>query len=297
MVFFHTCAPPVRPLLKRFFLWEAIFVQEKWGFLENVPHDAAINMALDEALLNWHHEGKIPPTLRFYQWIAPTLSIGHFQKVDGKIDVEGIQNHQCQFVRRMTGGSAVLHDDELTYSIVISEQHPAIASSIRQAYYDLSKGILRGYQNLNIPVDYAESFSKERSSICFERPAFYEMVADGKKISGNAQTRKKGVLLQHGSIPISMNVDMLFDLFLFPSERVKERKKQAFWKKATTINQVTQRKHSYETVKTAFLEGFGEGLNIELEPFTLTKSQWNEVYDLAERKYTDNTIKGVVSYA
>ncbi|MDY7046300.1 MAG: lipoate--protein ligase family protein [Bacillota bacterium] len=273
-------------------------MHEQWGFLENVPHDASINMALDEALLHWHYEGKIPPTLRFYRWMKPTLSIGHFQKVDGKIDLEGVKKHQCQFVRRMTGGSAVLHDDELTYSIVISEDHPMIASSIRQAYYDLSKGILKGYQNLGIEATYAESFSKERSSICFERPAFYEMVADGKKLSGNAQTRKKGVLLQHGSIPITMNIDLLFDLFLFPSDKLKERKKQGFWKKATTINQLTNQAHSYETIKPAFMEGFSKGLNIKLEPFSLTKSQWDEVYKLAETNYSDeNTRKGAVTHA
>lgn len=271
-------------------------MKEQWGLLENVPHDAAINMALDEALLKWHHEGEIPPTLRFYQWIAPTLSVGHFQKIDGKIDLDGIRKHQCQFVRRMTGGSAVLHDDELTYSIVISEDHPSIATSIRQAYYDLSKGILQGYKNLGIEATYADSLSKERSSICFERPAFYELVVDGKKLSGNAQTRKKGILLQHGSIPISMNIDMLFDLFVFPNERIKQRKKQAFWNKATTINRLLQEHVSYEIVKEAFKKGFSDALDIELKAFSLTKSQWSEVYELAEAKYANPPLKGAVSH-
>ncbi|RFA36675.1 octanoyltransferase [Virgibacillus dokdonensis] len=271
-------------------------MKEQWGFLENVPHDAAINMALDEALLHWHKEGKIPPTLRFYQWRKPTLSVGHFQKIAGKIDLDGIKKHQCQLVRRMTGGSAVLHDDELTYSIVISESHPAIASSIRQAYYDLSKGILEGYKNLGIEAGYAELASKERSNICFERPAFYEMVADGKKLSGNAQTRKKGVLLQHGSIPISMDIDMLFDMFIFPSEKLKARKKQAFWNKATTINRILQKDVSYDTVKAAFKKGFSDGLGIELTKFSLTKSQWNEVYQLAEKEYANLPLEGVVSH-
>ncbi|API91782.1 octanoyltransferase LipM [Virgibacillus pantothenticus] len=271
-------------------------MKEQWGFLENVPHDAAINMALDEALLQWHYEEKIPPTLRFYQWRKPTLSIGHFQKLEGRIDLEGVQKHQCQLVRRMTGGSAVLHDDELTYSIVISESHPSVASSIRQAYYDLSKGILEGYNHLGIKASYAESVSKERSNICFERPAFYEMVVDGKKLSGNAQTRKKGVLLQHGSIPISMNVDMLFDMFIFPNEKIKMRKKQAFWNKATTINRILQKNISYDTVKAAFKKGFSEGLEIELKEFSLTKSQWNEVYRLAEKKYANLPLEGAVSH-
>ncbi|MFS0752109.1 biotin/lipoate A/B protein ligase family protein [Oceanobacillus sp. 1P07AA] len=272
-------------------------MREKWAFLENTPQDAAINMALDEALLHWHRKGEIPPALRFYRWNKPTLSIGYFQKVDGKIDFQGMKKHHCQLVRRMTGGSAVLHEDELTYSIVISEEHERVASSIRQAYYDLSKGILRAYQLLGIQVDYAsEQISKERSTICFEQPAFYELVANGKKISGNAQIRKRGILLQHGSIPISMNVEMLFDLFQFSTEQLKKRKKQGFYKKATTINTELGEKQSYEVVRNAFQQGFSEILNIELEPITLTDEQWKEVYQIAEANYSENNIKGAVSH-
>ncbi len=272
-------------------------LREKWAFVENTPQDAAINMALDEALLHWHQKGEIPPTLRFYRWNEPTLSIGYFQKVDGKIDLEGIKKHQCQLVRRMTGGSAVLHDDELTYSIVISERHERVASSIRQAYYDLSKGILRAYQLLGIEVDYAhEPISKNRSTICFEQPAFYELLANGKKISGNAQIRKKGILLQHGSIPISMNVEMLFDLLQFPTDQIKKRKRQGFYERATTINKELGEKQSYKVVRDAFQQGFSEILNIELEPITLTEEQWKEVYQIAEAKYSKSNIKGAVSH-
>ncbi|WP_077324598.1 lipoate--protein ligase family protein [Virgibacillus siamensis] len=257
----------------------------KWGILDSGFHDASVNMALDEALLNWHSEGKIPPVLRFYGWKKPSLSLGHFQK-DAEINYRNLQKHQCQHVRRLTGGSAVLHDDELTYSIVISEKNPGIPSSIQEAYYVLSKGIIQGYKNLGIEANYAEDLSRERSAICFERPAFYEMVADGKKLSGNAQTRKRGVLLQHGSIPLSIDEIMLFDLFVFPNEEVKARKRRAFAKKAAAINQLTEQKQTYDTVKKAFYEGFRDGLDLQLEPFTLSESQWNEVFHLAETNYS-----------
>lgn len=265
----------------------------KWGLLDSGFHDASINMALDEALLNWHSEGKIPPVLRFYGWSSPSLSLGHFQK-ESEIDFSNLKKHQCQLVRRLTGGSAVLHDDELTYSIIISEKNRDIPSSIQEAYYVLSKGIVQGYKNLGINANYAEDLTKERSAICFERPAFYEMVADGKKLSGNAQTRKRGVLLQHGSIPLSIDTDMLFDLFAFPNEQVKEKKQRAFTKKATTINQLTEQQHTHETVKQAFYEGFKHGLDIQLEPFTLSENQWDEVIDLAKTNYSTKQITGSV---
>ncbi|RKQ16850.1 lipoate--protein ligase family protein [Oceanobacillus bengalensis] len=263
-------------------------MSEEWYFLDSGHQDAAVNMALDELLLSWHSEDKIQPTLRFYGWKDPTLSAGQFQKVHKSIDFDAIHKYNCQFVRRLTGGSAVLHDDELTYSIVVSEDHPAIPTSIREAYHVLSKGLYEGFKHLGIQVDFAypdRSAAKERTAVCFEKAAFYEMVVDGKKLSGNAQTRKKGVLLQHGSIPMSMNIDMLYDLFRFPSEKVKIRKRDAFQEKAITINQLTNKVHTYNLMKEAFYKGFQTALNISLLPFELSTEQWDEVYELAAKKY------------
>ncbi|WP_143833770.1 lipoate--protein ligase family protein [Oceanobacillus senegalensis] len=264
-------------------------MQEEWLFLNSGYEDAAINMALDECLLNWHSEGEIPPTLRFYGWNKPTLSVGQFQKVHRSINFEAIHNYHCQFVRRLTGGSAVLHDNELTYSIVVSEDHPAIPASIREAYYVLSQGLYEGFKNLGIQVDYAMPDRKdtmERTAVCFEKAAFYEMIVNGKKLSGNAQTRKNGVLLQHGSIPMSLDTDMLYDLFRFPSEKIKQRKREAFQRKATTIDELTNQSHTYDMMKNAFYQGFQKGLNITLHPFELTTQQWEQVHQLAETKYS-----------
>lgn len=245
-------------------------------------------MAFDECLINWHSEGKIPPTLRFYGWSAPSLSVGYFQKVENKIDFEAIVRHNCQFVRRLTGGSAVLHDDELTYSLVISESEPGIPKSVQEAYYTLSKGVLEGYKNLGIPAEYELEKKRSesgRTAICFEKPAIYEMVVNGKKLSGNAQTRKKGVLLQHGSLPISINTTMLFDLFQFSTDKLRERQRNGFSKKAITINQLTDEKVNDEILKKAFKEGFKNGLNIDFHPLKLSEDDWNEVKELAKTKY------------
>ncbi|HEX6593157.1 MAG TPA: lipoate--protein ligase family protein [Bacillota bacterium] len=268
-------------------------MQEQWGFLDSGCLDAAVNMALDESLLKWHSEGKIPPTLRFYGWKKPSLSVGRFQNVEQMIDFDGIKRHKCQFVKRLTGGSGVLHDDELTYSIVISEQRSYIPKSIRKAYYHLSKGLLEGYKNLGIQASYTAPKDKERdkqSAVCFEKPAFYELVYNEKKLSGNAQTRKKGVLLQHGSIPITINEQMLFDLFRFPTEEVRERKRRNFKHKAITIEQITQKQHTFGDIKSAFYKGFQTGLNIALKPIELSPNQWKEVYDLADKKYKTEVL-------
>ncbi len=263
-------------------------MQEEWGFIDTGSQDASINMAIDELLLHWHSEGKIPPTLRFYRWAAPSLSIGRFQKAERTIDFNGIAKHNCQFVRRLTGGSAVLHDNELTYSLVVSEQHPAIPKSVREAYYILSKGVWEGYKNLGIAADYAipkENTGLDRNPVCFEKIAYYEMTVEGKKISGNAQTRKKGVLLQHGSIPMSIDEQMLFDRLHFPAERVRQRRRDRFSQKAITINEYTNKTHEYLSLKEAFYKGFQTGLGITLKPFKLSKAQWEEVLYLTHTKY------------
>lgn len=263
-------------------------METNWGLLDTGYHSAAINMALDECLLNWQSEGKIPPTLRFYGWSKPTLSIGYFQRAK-TISFEGIKKHDCDFVRRLTGGSAVLHADELTYSLVISENDPGIPKSVTKAYYVLTQGVLEGYKNLGVEADFAipeRELDNERSAICFEKPSFYEMLVDGKKICGNAQTRKRGVLLQHGSLPISVDNDLLFDLFAFSSEEMRERRKARFAGKATTIHEVTGKTFTYEEMVEAFKNGFAKGLSITLTPYELTDKQWAEVKHLAETKYT-----------
>ena len=182
-----------------------------------------------------------------------------------------------------------MHDDELTYSLVISEKHPLIPISVKQAYYKLSKGVLEGYKNLGIHVDYAipkrRQKGKEKTAVCFEKLSYYEMVFNGKKISGNAQTRKKGVLLQHGSIPMSMDHTLVFDLFQFPSDKHRTRQRERFASRATTINEITNKKHTYDMLTDAFKKGFKTGLDITLKPFELTKEQWKEVHQLAETKY------------
>lgn len=261
---------------------------ETWYLLDTKHEEAHINMAIDEALLLWHSKNEIPPTLRFYGWKKPSLSIGHFQNVDKTIDLSGLKQHNCQLVRRLTGGSAVLHDDELTYSIIVSEEHPKIPSTVNEAYYELTKGILLGYKYLGVQAQFAmpqTHLRKERTAVCFEKPAIYELLADGKKLSGNAQTRQHGVLLQHGSIPLSFDIDMLFDLFKYNSEDIRQRQKKKFLHRATSIKELTKKDYTYDDLREAFTKAFKNTLNVKFEKFELSKKQWAFIFELAERKY------------
>ena len=113
---------------------------ETWYFIDSGVKRPAYNMAFDEVLIDWHSRGLIPPVLRFYGWKPAGLSLGHFQKTVGRIDIDAAKAKGIDIVRRPTGGLAVLHDKELTYSVVVSEKHEKMSPSIIEAYRVLSKG-------------------------------------------------------------------------------------------------------------------------------------------------------------
>jgi len=270
--------------------------KERWRFIDSGDCSPAFNMALDEALLEWHSEGKIPPTIRFYGWNPPTLSIGYFQKVEKEIDMEAVKKHGLGFVRRPTGGRGVLHDQELTYSVIVSEAHPKMPQTVTEAYRVISQGILEGFRFLGLDAYFAVPKTEEekadlknpRSAVCFDAPSWYELVVEGRKVAGSAQTRQKGVILQHGSILLDLDEEMLFRLFKYPNERVKERLRQNFKHKAVAINELTERKITLPEAKEAFFKGFEKGLEIVLEPYTLSAEEMAYVNELAEKKYASD---------
>lgn len=267
--------------------------KEVWRYIDSGNCSPAFNMALDEALLEWHSVGKIPPTIRFYGWNPATLSIGYFQKVEKEIDLEAVKKYGLGFVRRPTGGRGVLHDQELTYSVIVSEEHPEMPKTVTEAYRVISEGILEGFKNLGLDAYFAiprtdeekQGLKSPRSAVCFDAPSWYELVVEGRKVAGSAQTRQKGVILQHGSILLDLDEDMLFDLFKYPNDRVKERMQRAFKSKAVATNTLREKPVTIEEAKKAFKEGFEKGLHIDLEPYVLTTEEIEYVNNIAKRKY------------
>ncbi|PLT30265.1 lipoate--protein ligase family protein [Peribacillus deserti] len=266
--------------------------KETWLFIDSGVNTPSFNMALDEALLNWHSKGLIPPVIRFYEWNPPGMSVGYFQKVHGRIDVEAVHNKGFQLVRRMTGGRAVLHDQELTYSVIVGEQHPKMPKTVTEAYRVISQGLLEGFRELGIDAELAvpdkgKIIGKTNSAVCFDESSWYELIAGGRKSAGSSQCRQKGVILQHGSIPLEIDEEILFDCFIYANERVKERARKAFQGKAASINELTGKQSDMKEVKDAFYKGFQKGLDIILEPYKLTPEQLAEVKNIEEKYLSD----------
>ena len=264
---------------------------QNWNFINSNARSPAYNMALDELLMSWQKERDFLPTLRFYFWDVPTLTIGHFQNAKKDINFEKVKEHGVEFVRRQTGGKAVLHDNELTYSVTLPENYPNMPKDVVSAYRVLTQGLIEGYREIGLYPKFSipSDEKQEKTAVCFDTPSMYEVVIDNKKIAGSAQVRKNDMILQHGSVPLSINIDMLYDMFLFKSDRLKERLKSDFVKKASGIKNFLNKELELQDLIEPFKKGFAKGLNISLTNYTLSEKEEQEVKELAKNKYeSDN---------
>ncbi len=248
------------------------------------------NMAVDEAILRACERGEVPTTLRFYQWDPPCLSLGYFQDVQKEVNMDGLKEAGFDLVRRATGGKAVLHDDELTYSVVVSEKD--LPGSVLETYHRISEALVLGLTNLGIPATIAalergvtSRDPRFRQAACFSAPSWYEIVAHGKKVIGSAQNRKNGVILQHGSIPFKFDAKRVVMCLNTSSTEHAKRMETMLAKKATGVSQALGRDVSREELERELVKGFRDALGWELEPGELTCAEDTEARELAEEKY------------
>ncbi|GAM09147.1 octanoyltransferase LipM [Geobacter sp. OR-1] len=183
-----------------------------WRLIDTGPLSGPENMAIDEALLACFDPENSAPVLRFYGWNPPALSLGRFQDSAAVLDLNRCMADGVPVVRRITGGGVIYHADELTYSIVCAPRHIPHAATVKESFRILTAFLLRFYQGLGLNaryvVDAAPDLSRlgERTPFCFAGRESFDIMLDGRKIGGNAQRRLKGVVFQHGSIPLRNRV-------------------------------------------------------------------------------------------
>ena len=273
----------------------------EWRLIKDSYYTGFMNMAIDEAIMIAHREGLVPPTIRFYQWSPAAVSLGYFQDLQEEIDVDVCKNLGIDVVRRPTGGKAVLHDKELTYSFVIRESHPLVNDSILETYKKISGGMIRGLSYLGITAELVPLREKLKSassgneakpkishsdikSICFSVPSQYEVQVEGKKIIGSAQVRKKEIVLQHGSLLIELEKDKLFSVFNFPSAKIREKLKTGF--KATSLEEILKKKINFSELSEIFPRGFEEEFGVKLTEGKLIEQEEKISKDLLENRYS-----------
>ena len=262
---------------------------KKWRLLDTGKNHPAYNMAVDEAIMKAHREKLVKPTFRFYQWLPPGLSLGLSQKIKKTVDFDKCRENGVEVVRRLTGGRAIYHQkDELTYSLVINEESGFLSDSILTSYKKISMGMVRGLKSLGLAVDLhsvTKNGDKKKSAACFDSPSRYEIVAEGKKLIGSAQTRRKGIIMQHGSFPFSIKIDILYQILKVSGSKLRERLKRNYLNKATALSKITDRNLKISEVKSALIEGWERKFNIEIEKGNLIPEEKEWARDLMENKY------------
>jgi lipoate-protein ligase A len=167
-----------------------------WRLLVADPlaHDGATNMAIDEAILSGVAAGQSPPTLRFYAWEPPCVSIGYAQSMHEVVDLHACRRDGVTWVRRPTGGRAILHIDELTYSVTAPASEQRVQGGVVESYRRLSQGLLAGFRVLGLGAVQAkvmEEKAADLSAACFDVPSHYEITAWDRKLVGSAQVRRQ----------------------------------------------------------------------------------------------------------
>lgn len=230
-------------------------------------------MAIDAAILEKVIEGKAPPTLRFYDWDPACFSLGFAQSFSD-VDEEARLERGWDLVRRPTGGRAILHTDELTYSVIGPSDEPRLAGGVLESYRRLSEGLMHSLKLLGLPVEQHPMHGVENqrlgnelgdadNPVCFEVPSDYEITLHGKKIIGSAQARRKGGVLQHGSLPLFGDIARITEILRYPSEERRQAAAARVRARAATVEEGLSRQVTFSEAADAFVRGFAEALNIE----------------------------------
>ena len=260
-----------------------------WRLLRLAPADGATHMARDEAILRAVAAELVQPTLCLYAWEPACLSLGRAQPLSD-VDLQALQAAGFDLVRRPTGGKAILHVDELTYSVIVPQAAPHVAGGIVESYRRLSVGLVRGLERLGVVGLVADQRVKNRrlegacpepveGPVCFEVPADYEITVGGRKLVGSAQMRAEGVVLQHGALPLYGDITRICPLLVTHPAPARVRAR------ATTVAEALGRPVTWEEAADALAAGFAGALNLHLDPGTLTDEERTWTAELRASKY------------
>jgi len=234
-----------------------------WRLIEDGPVDGKLNMAMDRAILTACERGQAPATLRLYGWEKPTLSIGYSQNKLRDVDTVQCERRNIPIVRRFTGGRALLHQYELTYSLVAPIPHPIFPGNLAGAFGAVSKAVIFSLEKAGVPKPEISGKDKrslengnKRSPACFSTSNHWEITVKGKKLAGSAQRRLNGAFLQHGSILLDWDPELAHSLLRYSSESEQAQGLKSLILGTLTLKEVLSKKPEWGEVAHCFVEGF-----------------------------------------
>ena len=239
----------------------------EWRVIPLEQHDAYLNMALDEATAQRIKNEEENPTIRFYRWNPSAVSIGYFQSIEEEVNVQQCKEMNIDIVRRRTGGGAVYHDfeGEITYSIIAPEKF--FPKGITESYHLICGWITQGLEGLGLKTEF--------------KP-INDILLNGKKISGNAQTRREGILTQHGTILYDLDVRKMFSVLKVSNEKISDKMIQSVEERVTRI--LDHKKVSREDVANALLKGFTKDKYYSFGKWS--KEEMDDAHVLVNQRYS-----------
>ncbi len=232
----------------------------EWRIMALEEHDAYRNMAIDESILEHIKAGASKPTIRFYKWSPSAVSIGRFQSMRDEVNLEKCKELGVTCVRRITGGGAVYHDHdgELTYSIIAPQSE--FPSGIRESYALICGWIINGLKEIGIEAKFSP---------------INDITVDGKKISGNAQTRRDGVLLQHGTILYNLDLQKMVSVLNASKDKISDKMIKSVEQRVTSVS--AQKDAPFDGLYKAVLNGLSDGKDCKFEELSESEYKSSEV--------------------
>lgn len=244
-------------------------MEKNWRLIKIINDAGAKQMAIDESMLIARSQNLVPNTLRFFTWQPSAITIGFFQNLEEEIDILETKRQNIDIIRRYTGGGAVFHQSELTYSLVMAESD--LKLKIADSYEYLCNGVVLGLKELGLNAEF--------------KP-INDILVDNKKISGSGQTRKRGVILQHGTILISVDVKKMFSLLKISKEKSKGKLIANVKERVTSLsNELNSRQLDLNYLQDIFTQGFAKALKANFKEDKLTKEEEKIAKDLYKNKY------------
>lgn len=247
-------------------------------------HDGATNMARDEAILRAVAKGAQLPTLRLYGWQPPCISLGQAQRI-GSVDLAACQADGVGVVRRPTGGLAILHTGEFTYSLSLPVGHPIAEGDVMTSYRRIAAAIVEALKRLgvaNVSADRVAKEDKAKGPVCFEAPSDYEVTGGGKKLVGSAQWRRLDGVLQHGSLPLDGDIARICAYLIGapPPDAVRAH--------AGTLSEVLDRPVAWDEVADSWRAAFVDVLDMGFEPARVSDAELRATQELLATRYAND---------
>ena len=259
-------------------------MRSAWRCIDNPPAEAAWNMAVDEALLLSALEGKSPPTIRFFQWKVRSITFGYTLKVDDELNVALCREREIPFVRRITGGGVVFHGCDMTFSVTFPRDLAPDTSSALDSYRFINEIFLRALSSLGIKASLLSREGNEKNAgvdsrnVCFVEPTTYDVLYDGRKLVGNAQRRRKGWVLNHGSMLYDTGYRDMVDLLAAKNAAM------LFTENCVSLKEIAPNV-TRENVIKAIASQLSKDLGVIVEPGELLQEEAHRADHLAETKY------------